>query len=315
MPTWLALLLGLLLLAAGGEFLVRGTVGLARKLGISPLLAGLTIVGFGTSAPELVTSLRAALTGSPDIAVGNVIGSNIANILLILGASALVIAIPITRPAFRRDGLVLALSALAAVGAVLAGGVSRAIGVGLFAALVAYIVYAYFSEKNAASDSVTEQVDAAVAAPQNAFLLGGITLAGIGGVIFGARFLVEGAVELATQMGVSQAVIGLSVVAIGTSLPELVACLAAALKKEPDVALGNVVGSCIYNIFGILGLTAVVQPLGVPPEIAALDIWVLAVTTALLLVFLRTGLTIQRWEGGVLLLSYAAYLAYLVTPA
>ncbi|MCJ8191611.1 calcium/sodium antiporter [Sphingomicrobium aestuariivivum] len=312
MPSWLALLLGLVLLAAGGEFLVRGTVGLARKLGISPLLAGLTIVGFGTSAPELVTSIQAAFAGSPDIAIGNVIGSNIANILLILGASALVIAIPISRKAFRRDGLALGLSGLAALGAVLAGGVSRAIGAALFAGLIGYILYAYFSEKNAATDSTTEHVDEATAAPSNTLALVFFTFAGIAGVIFGARFLVGGAIELATAMGVSEAVIGLSVVALGTSLPELVACLAAAWKREPDVALGNVVGSCIYNIFGILGLTAIVHPLGVPPEIAGLDIWILLATVGLLLMFLRTGWTIHRWEGAVLLAGYAAYMAYLV---
>ena len=304
-------LVGLVLLALGGEFLVRGTVGVARKLGISPLLAGLTIVGFGTSAPELVTGLQAVFRGANDIAIGNVVGSNIANILLILGVSALIIGIPITRKVFRRDGIAMGVAALATLGAVLSGGVSQVMGFALIAGLIAYIVIAYRSERS--SKVPREESDEGVT--DNMALLALFTIGGMAAIVFGADFLVEGAVAAATALGVSEAVIGLTIVAFGTSLPELVACVAAAMKKQPDIALGNVIGSCIYNIFGILGITAAVQPLAAPPQIAQFDIWVLVGTTGLLLLFLRTGWTIKRWEGGILLAAYAAYIGYLATSA
>ena len=314
MSVTMLVLVGLVLLALGGEFLVRGTVGLSRKLGISPLLAGLTIVGFGTSAPELVTSLQAAFNDAADIAVGNVIGSNVANILLILGASALIIAVPISRPAFQRDGLALAIAALTTLAGVMLGGFSRFFGVALMAGLATYIYVAYRSEKRAAVPNIID--DHHPPRRRDSMIgLALLTLGGIVGIVMGARFLVEGAVEAATALGVSEAVIGLTIVAFGTSLPELVACVVAALKKQPDIALGNVVGSCIYNIFGILGATAAIVPLGVPEQIASFDIWVLLGTTGLLLLFLRTGWTIHRWEGGVLLLGYAGYIGWLATSA
>ncbi|MCM8556228.1 calcium/sodium antiporter [Sphingomicrobium sediminis] len=315
MTLWLAILAGFVLLSAGGEFLVRGTVGIARRAGVSPLLAGLVIVGFGTSAPELVTGLSAAFKGAPDIAVGNVIGSNIANILLILGVSAIIINIPIDRRAFFRDGFFMSVGALVVMAGVLLGGFDRLSGILLFVLLIVYMIGAWYTDTRSPDaeakrheSAETQKPDAKRAIP---FLVLE-TVGGIAAVIYGADLLVGGAIELARGWGVSEAVIGLTIVAVGTSLPELVACAAAALKKQPDIALGNVVGSCIYNIFGILGLTAWVYPLGIAPQIANFDIWVLVGTTAFLMAFLRTGWTIHRHEGIALVFGYCAYIAVLV---
>ncbi|GGC25143.1 sodium:calcium antiporter [Novosphingobium marinum] len=305
---------GLVLLALGGELLVRGAVGIANLLRVSPLLTGLTIVGFGTSMPELVTGIEAALAGAPGIAVGNVVGSNIANILLILGVTAVIVPLAIDPRAFRRDGLAVVASTLAVVAFALLGEIGLVAGLFLLAVLVAYLVWAYLGERRS-PDEEGEMLEhiAQDAAPKTRSwpLLAAMAVGGIAAAIFGAQFLVEGAIVLAREWGVSEAVIGLSVVAIGTSLPELIACSVAALRRHADVALGNVVGSNIYNVFGILGATAVVKPLAVPPEIAALDAWVLLGVTALLILFLRTGWTLKRWEGAVFVALYVAYCTWL----
>lgn len=312
--TMMLILAGLVLLAVGGDILVRGAVGVASRLGVSPLLAGLTIVGFGTSTPELVTSLFAAFEGAPGIAVGNVVGSNIANILLILGISALILPLAVNPAAFRRDGLALAVATLACLAAVLTGFLGPAIGFGLLALLVGYIVWAYRSERRVpdAEAVMHEHVAADATTPGLSLLVAlGLAVSGIIATIIGARLLVDGAIEIARSVGVTETVIGLTVVAVGTSLPELVACVIAALRRHPDVVLGNVIGSNIYNVLGILGVTALVHPISIPPEIAALDVWVLLGTTALLCLFLRTGWTLKRWEGAVFLVLYAAYIAHL----
>ena len=315
MSLWLAILLGLVLLGLGGEFLVRGTVGLARRAGVSPLLAGLIIVGFGTSAPELVTSLSAAFAGSPDIALGNVVGSNIANVLLILGVSAVLIKIPISRRAFYRDGFFMMVGAIAVMSGVLIGGFDRLSGILLFILLIVYMIGAWYTDTRSPDEEAERHLATETqkpAVPRSLPFLIVEAVGGIAAVIWGADLLVGGAIEAARGWGVSEAVIGLTIVAAGTSLPELVACAAAAWKKQPDVALGNVVGSCIYNIFGILGLTAAIHPLGVAPQIAAFDVWVLVGTTGFLMLFLRTGWTIHRHEGFMFLAGYIAYIGWLV---
>ena len=306
---------GLVLLAAGGELLVRGAVGLSQLLRISPLLAGLTIVGFGTSTPELATSVQAALGGSPGIALGNVIGSNVANILLILGVSALIMPLAVNPAAFRRDSIAMAGSALLCTGAVLTGRVDFIIGTLLVVALVAYIWWAYRSESLAHdAEAHRHEEELADTAPRthNGWLLAAMVIAGLAAAIYGARLLVQGAVIFAEAAGLSESVIGLTVVAVGTSLPELIACLVAVWKKHPDVALGNVVGSNIYNVLGILGLTAMVHPIDVPAEIARFDIAILLAVTALLLVQLRSGWKMTRAEGAVLVALYLGYTGFLV---
>jgi cation:H+ antiporter len=316
--TWLYILAGLALLVVGGEVLVRGAVGAARLIGISPLMIGLTLVGFGTSTPELVTSVVAALQESPGIAVGNVVGSNVANLLLILGATAVVFPLAVTPAAFRRDGLALAGSTLACLAAVLWGYMDRWLGLLFVALLVAYVVWAYRSER-AAPDAEAEMhehvAEDAPGAPGGLAALIVLALLGIAATVAGARLLVGGAIDLARDVGISETVIGLTIVAVGTSLPELVACIVAALRRHSDVALGNVIGSNIYNVLGILGITAAVHPIAIPAEIARLDIWVLVAANLLVFLFLRTGWTFHRWEGAVFVLLYGLYVGYLVLGA
>lgn len=308
---------GLVLLALGGELLVRGAVGMATRLGISPLLAGLTIVGFGTSTPELATSVQAALAGSPGIAVGNVVGSNIANILFILGLSAMILPLSVNPASFMRDSIALGGSAVLCTGAILSGVIGPVIGIAFIAALAGYVWWAYRSESAAPCPEGErhehEATDVAIPANTGPVVLGGMIVAGLAAAIFGAGWLVDGAVVLASAAGVSESVIGLTVVAVGTSLPELIACIVAVFRKHEDVALGNVVGSNIYNILGILGITAVIQPIAVPAEIAAFDIWVMLGVTALLMVQLRSGWRLSRLEGALLVTLYIGYTLLLVT--
>ena len=306
---------GIVLLLAGGDLLVRGAVALARRIGVSPLLIGLTLVGFGTSTPELVTSLHAAMIGSPGIAIGNVVGSNIANILLILGIAALIRPLAVEPRAFRRDGAMLVASALACAVVVLIGTLQPLLGAAFVAGLAAYVVYTYRREKTAPDASAamhSHEADAAGTAPMGLPLALLLTVAGLALTIVGARLLVTGAVDLAQAVGLSETVIGLTIVAIGTSLPELITSTMAALRREGDVALGNVVGSNIYNVLGILGVTAMVEPIAVPPQIAQFDIWVMLLVTAALIVFGISDRRLSRIEAAVLLTAYAAYLAALI---
>jgi cation:H+ antiporter len=312
--TILFLLLGLVLLVAGGELLVRGAVQLAERFRISPLLIGLTLVGFGTSTPELVTSLQAAFAGSPGIAVGNVVGSNIANILFILGLTAIIFPVVIAKETFKRDGIVLALSTLMCLGAVLYGYLTPVLGVIFVASLAGYIYYAFRQERqsNAAADAASGGVSDAPSpsAPMIAldllFVIGGLAL-----TILGARFLVTSAIEIARDFNVSETIIGLTIVAVGTSLPELVTSVMAALRKHSDIAFGNIVGSNIYNVLGILGVTAIIKPIDVPPQIASLDIWVMIGATVLLIITATSRWRIGRVEGGIMLAAYVGYCVWL----
>lgn len=317
MSALLLVILGLLGLVVGGELLVRGAVSTAKSFSISPMVIGLTLVGFGTSTPELVTSLQAALSGSSGIAIGNVVGSNIGNVLLILGIAALIAPISVDPKAFRRDGTVVVLATLLCLGAVLIGEVGRLFGAGLVFALVAYFTFTLWSEKRSGGTPVGEIYESeaeAVPGPETSL---GVSLllaaAGLAIAIFGAKFLVSGSVSIAQAAGLSETVIGLTIVAIGTSMPELVTSIIAVRKGEGAVALGNVLGSNIFNILGILGITALVQPMDIPSQIATLDIWVLCATTLVLLGFARTGWTISRREGGLFVLAYAVYLGVLLT--
>ena len=309
---------GLILLLCGGEALVRGGVSVASRLGISPLVIGLTLVGFGTSMPELVASLQAAFLGSPGIAVGNVVGSNIANILLILGLSAAILPLAIGRDAFRRDGVVLLGSSLLMLAVVLTGALSRWAGVVFVGLLAAYTLFALWSERSGRDPAAAavHGAEASDAASKSLSLPIGILLAlgGIASVVFGADLLVTGAIEVARAADISETVIGLTLVAIGTSLPELVTSVMAALRRHGDVAFGNIVGSNIFNVLGIAGVTAIVHPLDVPAQIVRFDIWAMLAATALLILFSMTGWRISRREGGVFLVAYAAYLAAQFVP-
>ncbi|WP_121061484.1 calcium/sodium antiporter [Chachezhania antarctica] len=309
-------LLGLAGLVVGGEMLVRGSVSVAKAFGIPPMVIGLTLVGFGTSSPELVTSLQAALSGAPDLAIGNVVGSNIGNVLLILGLTALLAPIAVHPAAFRRDGGVMVLATVLCLGAVLIGEIGRAVGLGFLLVLAAYLAFTLITERRAARTAAAAVYEAeaeAVPGPDQrmgvALLL---TVAGLAITILGARGLVSGAVSLAQAVGLSETVIGLTIVAIGTSMPELVTSIIAIRKNQAEVALGNVLGSNIFNVLCILGITALVQPMVIPAEIVALDIWVMCASALMLVVFAWTGWRIGRREGGIMLACYAAYLAWLL---
>lgn len=306
---YLELLAGFALLLAGGDALVRGSVALATRLGVSPLLIGLTIVGFGTSAPELVTSLQAAFAGSPGIAVGNVVGSNIANVLLIVGVSATFAPIVVNRASLMRDGGVGLLGAMICVAAVLSGWIARPLGGLLVAGLIAYLVIAVMQERRAAARAVSEVGDkpAMTAGWATAALIGGIA-----GIVFGSSLMVDAAIDLARIWGVSEAVIGATIIAIGTSLPELATAVVAAYRGHPEIAFGNVLGSNIFNIFGILGVTALAHPIPAPPELAGFDVWVMLAAALALFVVGLTGRRVTRLEGGALLGCYAAYLGALL---
>lgn len=312
--TYLQLIIGLGLLLGSGEFLVRGSVGFARAVGLSPLFIGLTLVGFGTSAPELVASLIAAFRDAPGIAVGNVVGSNIANVMLILGIAALIAPMPVSRQAFHRDAVALAAISAVALAVVLLGNLTRPAGAAMVLLLLVYIYVSYATERAGLDGEAQRHADeAAMHTPARdgavRFLL--IALAALVGVVIGARLLVDSAIVLAHQYGVPETVIGLTVVAVGTSLPELAVSAIAAFRGQGAVAVGNVVGSNIYNVLGILGLTALVHPLAVPPEIARLDIWVLLGSAAALLYFMIGGRTIGRAAGALLLAAYVGYVAWL----
>jgi cation:H+ antiporter len=310
----LALILGLLALIAGGELLVRGAVAAATRLGVSPMIIGVTLVGFGTSTPELLTSIQAALAGAPGIAVGNVVGSNIANVLLILGVAALVTPVVVKPEAVRRDGWVMIGAAVAGTAALLGlGGVGRLTGALFVIALAVYIVWTYRQDKrDGASAELHANEAAQVAAPQLALPLALITaVVGLGLTLLGAGWLVEGAVWMARAAGVSEGVIGLTIVAVGTSLPELTAAVVAALRGHSDVAFGNVVGSNIYNILGILGVTGLVTPLGLPGDISWVDFALMLGASVVLLPVALSGLRISRWEGAAFLALYTGYILYL----
>lgn len=332
METALYILGGLALLAAGGESLVRGAVQIAERLGVSPLLIGLTLVGFGTSTPELVTSVQASLAGSPGIAVGNVVGSNIANILLILGASALVFPVRVTSAALARDGVLAAAVAAALVGVGLFWRLDRLVGAVFLAALAAYLVHAWRQESAGTTDHGAA-FDKALAfegahpeglhgvnaaAPGSgargmlvsaAMLSGGIVL-----VVLGGRLLVDGAVALARALSIGEEVIGLTIVAVGTSMPELVTSVVAALRRQGDVAIGSVLGSNIYNVLGIAGATALTAPTEVPAPIAAFDAPAMLLVSLLMLAVARTGWRVGRREGAGLLALYALYV-WFIWPA
>ncbi|MCA8879957.1 MAG: calcium/sodium antiporter [Rhodobacteraceae bacterium] len=298
-------LAGLLGLMFGGDLLVRGAVAVAQRAGIPPMVIGLTLVGFGTSTPELVTSLQAAFAGAPGIAIGNVLGSNIANVLLILGTAAILAPIRVDRRALCRDGAFLVVATLLCVGLAFSGSFGRPAGAVLVLGLVAFLVAALRLTPRTDAGETVDVVTDRPALAVGWFLIGLVlTLAG-------ARFLVDGAVGIATLMGVSDVVIGLTIVAVGTSLPELVTSVAAARRGHAEVAFGNVLGSNVFNILGILGITALVHPLPVPQQVLQVDIWVMALSSALLLLTAATGQGVSRREGIALLALYIAYWAWL----
>jgi cation:H+ antiporter len=297
--TYLLFLIGLIGLFFGGEFLVRGASSIARTYRISPMVIGLTIVGFGTSAPELLVSVQAALAGQPAIAIGNVLGSNIANILLILGISAVIAPLILPVRKLWRD-LGFMLLATAVIWAMLLDGdITRLDGVLLLAGLIVFVAVAFLTGK-------AEPDDALPLPPVWRAAL--MTLGGLVVLVIGARLLVDSATTIARTYGISEAVIGLTIVAVGTSLPELATSVVAALRKQTEIAVGNIVGSNIFNIFGILGLTAVIAPIPAEARFVWIDMpWVAASAIGLTVVAALLG-GLPRSAGAALLVAYGGYL-------
>jgi cation:H+ antiporter len=321
MLTVILFAIGFGFLFAGGELLVRGASRLATSMGISPLVVGLTVVAFSTSAPELAVTVQAAGRSQPDIAVGNIVGSNIANVLLILGLSAMIAPLVVAQQLIRVDvPLMIAVSGLMWLFA-WEGTVTAGEGALLVALLVAYIATAIVLSQREVKAIKQEYAEEFGAQTQRAVrqwpVNGLLVVSGIAMLILGAQWLVEGAVTVARWLGLSELIIGLTIVAVGTSLPELATSVVATLRGERDIAVGNVVGSNIFNILSVLGLTALVAPSGVPVAPAAItfDIPVMiGVAIACLPVFFN-GYRIERWEGALFLGYYVAYTAYLALNA
>ena len=309
---FLLLLLGVALLASGGEALIRGSLAAASRLGVSPLLAGLMIVGFGTSAPEFVVSVDAAIRERPDIAIGNVVGSNIGNVLLILGVCALIRPLSVKPAALRRD----AVSGLAATVLFLVlasrGALDGIASATFLTAFAAYLGWAYWSERyHAAPSAEIHEAEAREisAVPRSLLWTAAAVVGGLLLLIVGSRVLLAGAVGISEYLGLSEAVVGLILVAVGTSLPEFSISVIATLRRHADVAVGNVLGSNIFNLLAILGVSGILQPLPVHARILQFDQWVMLGTSVLISAFLLTGKRLSRVEGGLLVAGYAAYCA------
>lgn len=309
---------GLLLLVAGAELLVRGASKLAVRAGISPLVIGLTVVAFGTSAPELAISLQSGFGGEADLLLGNVIGSNIFNVLLVLGLSAMITPLLVSQKLIRLDiPLMIGVSLLLYVFA-LDGSISRLEGVVLFGILISYLVFLIYQSRQTEEDSTEEFEEAYGEQPRRHWLWHAfLVLAGLGLLVLGARWLVDSAVIFAEYLGLSSLVIGLTIVAAGTSLPEVATSIMASIKGERDIAVGNIVGSNLFNIMSILGLTAIILPENIPVSagILGFDLPVMVAVSVACLPIFFTGNKIARWEGVLFFGYYLIFTIYLVLKA
>ena len=298
----------------GAEGLVRGSSSLALRLGISPLVVGLTVVAFATSGPELVVSVKAAIEGNPGIVVGNVVGSNICNIALIWGVAALISPIQIKTQVVRREIpiLIIITFIFLLLFVLLDFTISRITGALFVIGIIAYIIFGYkyaLNEKN--SLGISKEFEESI--PKTAYNIWQIILLmifGFGLLILGSNLFVDGAVAIAVKFGVSQAVIGLTIVALGTSLPELTTSIVASFKNENDIAIGNAVGSNVFNILSILGISSIIRPIS-DSGITLIDLSIMMFFTILILPLSKSKFTLRRWEGAVLFGGYIAYIIYL----
>jgi len=314
------LILGLALLVFAADWLVQGSAKIAAAVGISPLIVGLTIVAFGTSAPELAVSVMSAFKGETEIAVGNVVGSNIFNILVVLGISAVIIPLIVHQQLIRFDLPVMIILSFALYGLSMDGAISRLDGVLLVTAMFAYILFLLKQSKNEKDNSVLKEYEEEFGEAKNDpewFKNLGLIAVGMFGLVLGSKWLVDGAVVIAKEFGVSELMIGLTIVSIGTSLPEVATSVVAALKGERDIAVGNVVGSNIFNIVSVLGISSLVAPDGIFVPQAALDfdLWVMIAVAVSALPIFFFGYRIGRVGGIFFLLFYLAYMAYLILEA
>lgn len=303
---------GLLLLTGGADALVRGATSIARRVGISPLVIGLTVVALATSLPELLVSVGASLRGSPGVALGNVVGSNIANIGLILGTAAVLGPISVQAQVIRFDAPILLICSVAMIGVGLDGTISRIDGLFLVTTLIGYIVFNIrLARKEPKIIALQEEFGEGLARELPLWQASLFSLGGLAGLLFGADLLVDGAVQVAASFGIPDAVVGLTIIAVGTSLPELATSVAAAYRGEGDIAIGNAVGSSIFNILGILGATTIIHPLDAG-SIDMEDMLVMTGFAVLALPLLRSDVALSRREGALLLIAYVAYIGWTV---
>ena len=321
--TVLLLIGGLIALVAGASLLVSGASGLALSVGVSPLVVGLTVVAFGTSAPEMAVSVGAVLHGQSDIAVGNVVGSNIFNVLFILGVSALIVPLVVHVQLIRQEVPVMVAASVLALSLMADGRISMFEGGLMFALLIAYTAYLVAQSRRETQAVVAElasdvSVSSRAAWDSTLAVQLGLVIVGLVLLVYGSDWLVTSAVTIALHFGVSDLVVGLTIIAMGTSMPELATSVVAAMKGERDIAVGNIVGSNIFNVLGCLGLSGLVSGstgIAVAPSVLVFDIWVmLAVALACLPIFIA-GKTITRWNGAMFIGFYVAYVLYLVLAA
>lgn len=307
------IVIGLLLLFGGAEALVRGAVGLARVLGLSPLVIGLVVISAGTSVPELIIALQAVFAAKPDIAVGNVIGSNISNALLILGLCAIIRPLPTAPKVVLRDGGAMVLASIAFVAMAWSGMITTFEGLILVAGLIAFMAMSFIAEWRMPSPHSVLSARASRHAERRANPGAALFLIILGGVLlyYGSTFVIDGAVAVSRMFGMPEALIALTVIAIGTSLPELAATGVAAMQGETDLAVGNILGSSIFNLLGVTGITALAQPIAVSATLAQQDALIMLGSAVLLIPFLITGWKISRLEGFMLFAGYCCYVAFL----
>lgn len=312
--TWLMLIAGLVLLIYGAELLVKGSARLAASFGVPALVIGLTVVAFGTSAPELAVSVKAAFSGQAELAIANVVGSNIFNILLILGLAAAVSPLVVSQQLIRQDVPIMILISFVAVWMAWDGKLERWEAAVMFAGLLAYVSFLFIQGRKNGMDAtdgeISEMIQAKVPVWRNLLLV----VAGLLLLVFGARWLVQSAVEIASAFGVSEAVIGLTIIAAGTSLPEVMTSVVASLKGQRDIAIGNVVGSNVFNLLCVLGLSGMVspQPLLAGLQMTSLDLPVMLGVAILCLPLFFVGASLTRFEGILFLSLYVAYVWYMI---
>ncbi len=301
---------GLLLLVAGGEALVRGAVSLANRVGIPIVIIGLTIVAMGTSAPEMVVAVMASLGGHPDITLGNVVGSNVANSLLVLGATALVYPVASNPALGRRDGIFLLAVSLLTVWMMQDALIGRMDGGVLLALFSGYLGVMYLLSRKKQPQELVQEFEEEASFRYSLLLAVPMIIAGIGFLVYGAQILVEGSSTLARLFGISEAVIGSTIVAAGTSAPELVTCVVAACRKHADIALANVLGSNLFNLIAVLGMAGVITPVAVSGQFMYTDGWIMVAASVVLLPMMLFFKQIGRLPGALLLLGYGGYLYY-----
>ncbi|MFT7612889.1 MAG: cation:H+ antiporter [Parvicellaceae bacterium] len=310
------LILGLAVLIVGGEFLVKGAVGVAKIFRISPLVIGMTVVSFGTSAPELLVSIKSAINGNAGIAIGNVVGSNIANIALVLGVTVLIFPIVAGRHTKRIDWPMMILATiLFTIFSITGGKIVLWEGATLLAILLVFTTYLIIGSRKESKSKESNSGDEENEKQIPAWKSGVFLLIGLSGLYFGADWLVTGAVHIAEELQMEQHIIGLTIVAFGTSAPELVASSVAAYRKQTDISLGNLIGSNLFNIMAVIGITGMITPVAVNPEVLNFDFWWMGGIAVGLGLMLFVGNKIGRFKGAILLITYVLYITLLVLKA